>query len=538
LAKKTVEKSKDQTSREDAGVIRRNAKRLHGLVNQLLDLSKLESGNMTLQTSPKNIILLLKGLVLSFASFAERKRITLKFISEENEMVAYVDKEKIEKIITNLLSNAFKFTPQGGRIEFNVRHSFSVSGHSDLTEGHPEFISGSVTVSESKNEIKKLKRVQLDKGFVEIAISDTGIGISPERIDKIFDRFYQVDSSHTREQEGTGLGLALTKELVELHKGQISVESSEGKGSTFTVTIPLGKEHLKPEEIIERKFQEEEVDSEEVEISPDFEEHIVRPDIKVVTDVEKLLLLIVEDNADVRNYIKEDLKNEYSILEAVDGEDGINQAIRNIPDLIISDIMMPKMDGFELCKKLKTDERTSHIPIIMLTAKATDKDKILGFETGADDYIMKPFDNVVLKSRIKNLIQQRERLREHFIKEGIFQVDNTNARAVDKIFIKKALDVINKHISDETFSVDVFAEEIAMSRSQLRRKLIALVGKSPGDLIRTVRLNKAAKLLEQNFGNISEIAAEVGFINPANFASSFKSYFGVSPSEYQNSKKE
>ena len=498
ISKKVLENAQDKVFKDDIGIIKRNAKRLHGLVNQLLDLSKLESGNMTLQTSPVNIIPLLKGLVLSFASFAERKKITLGFNADEEKIILYLDKDKVEKIVNNLLSNAFKFTPQGGRIAFSV--------------------------------LKK-------DGNAEISISDTGIGIPPERIEKIFDRFYQVDGSHTREQEGTGLGLALTKELVELHKGKISVESSEGKGSTFTIALPLGKDHLKPNEIVRDKIEERKFEAEETGISSDFEEHKLSPDIIVVTETEKLLLLIVEDNIDVRNYIKSYLEDEYRIVEAADGEDGVNQAIKHIPDLIISDIMMPRMDGLELCEKLKTDEKTSHIPIILLTAKAADRDKISGYDTGADDYVMKPFDNIILKSRIKNLIRQRVRLREHFIKEGIFQVDNTNTRAIDKIFLKKALDVINKHISDETFSVDVFAEETAMSRSQLRRKLLALLGKAPGDLIRTIRLTKAAKLIEQNFGNISEIAVEVGFNNPANFAHSFKSYFGVSPSEYQNSKK-
>jgi YesN/AraC family two-component response regulator len=199
--------------------------------------------------------------------------------------------------------------------------------------------------------------------------------------------------------------------------------------------------------------------------------------------------------------------------------------------------MMPKMDGFEMCDKMKNDERTSHIPIIMLTAKATNKDKIDGYKTGADEYIMKPFDTIVLKVRINNLIQQRKRLREHFKKEGIFQINDADVTSTDKIFLKKALKVINNHISDETFSVDVFAEEIAMSKSQLRRKLVVLVGESTGDLIRSIRLRKAAKLIEEDFGNISEIAAEVGYNNPANFARSFKTQFGVSPTEYLNSKK-
>jgi YesN/AraC family two-component response regulator len=372
---------------------------------------------------------------------------------------------------------------------------------------------------------------------VEITISDTGIGISSERIDKIFDRFYQVDGSHTREQEGTGLGLALTKELVELHKGKISVESSEGKGSTFTVTIPLGKDHLKSEEIIEGKIEEEEIVDEEIEIRSDFEEHKVKPVLEAITETEKLILLIVEDNTDVRNYIKGDLENEYRILEALNGEDGLEQAVNHIPDLIISDVMMPKMDGFELCDKIKTDERTSHIPVILLTAKATNQDKIDGYKTGADDYIMKPFDTVVLKERISNLIRQRVRLREHFIKEGFFQINSMDLTSIDKVFLKKALDIINKHLSDETFSVDAFADEIAMSKSQIRRKLVALVGESPGDLIRSIRLRKAAKLIEQHFGNISEIAAEVGFNNPSNFAHVFKKHFGVSPTEYLNSRK-
>jgi signal transduction histidine kinase/ligand-binding sensor domain-containing protein/AraC-like DNA-binding protein len=499
LAKKIVDKTKETTSREDAGVIKRNADRLHGLVNQLLDLSKLESGNMTLQTSSINLIPLLKGLVLSFASFAERKRITLKFNSDEEEIVAYIDKDKIEKIVINLLSNAFKFTPQGGKIEFDV--------------------------------------IRTDKN-IEISVSDTGIGMSPDRIEKIFDRFYQVDSSHTREQEGTGLGLALTKELVELHKGKIRVESSEGKGSTFTVTLPLGKDHLKPEETIESKSEEvEKTVPEELDLGYEYEVNKVKSSVEKLSEEETLLLLIVEDNADVRNYIKGNLEEDFRILEVEDGEDGLNQSINHIPDLIISDVMMPKMDGFEMCDKLKNDERTSHIPVIMLTAKATDKDKIDGYKTGADDYIMKPFDTEVLRARINNLIQQRDRLREHFKKEGIFQIDDTNVTPTDKIFLTKALDIINKHLSDESFSVDVFANEIAMSRSQLGRKLVALVGESPGDLIRRIRLTKAAKLIEENFGNISEIAAEVGFNNPSNFARSFKTQFGVSPSDYLSSKK-
>jgi len=245
------------------------------------------------------------------------------------------------------------------------------------------------------------------------------------------------------------------------------------------------------------------------------------------------LLLIVEDNTDVRNYIKGYLEENYKIIEAVNGNDGFHKSLQSSPDLIVSDVMMPEMDGFELCEKLKTDERTSHIPIILLTAKASGQDKIGGLEMGADDYIMKPFDAEELQVRIKNLIDQRKKLREHFKKEGLVDLDNKSITSTDKKFLKKILEIVNGHISDSGFSIDKLADEIGLSRSQLHRKLVSLIGESPGDLTRRIRLSKAAKLIEEKFGNISEIALEVGFSNPANFAQSFRHQFGVSPSEYE-----
>jgi signal transduction histidine kinase/ligand-binding sensor domain-containing protein/DNA-binding response OmpR family regulator len=464
-AKDILDKSKDVKIKENAGIIKRNATRLYGLVNQLLDLSKLEVGKMKLEVSEQNIMPLLKGYVLSFSSLAERKKITLNFNSIEENLNLYFDKDKVEKIINNLLSNAFKFTPEGGKIDFTV---------------------------------EKL----IDNA--EIRIADNGIGIEKERKVKIFDRFYQVDGSHTRASEGTGIGLALTKELVELHKGKIEVESEEGKGTTLKILLPLGKDHLKPEEIIEKDIPEEtEVTIEETELIPETENKKEKSDIDILLETNKPLLLIVEDNSDVRKYIISHLEKDYKIKDAVDGENGLQEALKHIPDLIISDIMMPKMDGFELCEKLKTDERTSHIPVILLTAKATNQDKIEGLETGADDYIMKPFDANVLKVRIKNLIEQRRKLRKHFKKEGL--------------------------------SVEMFAGEVSMSRRNLDRKLVALTGEAPSDLIRRVRLMHAAKLITQNFGNISEIALEVGFSNPAYFSKCFREQFGIAPSEYNHS---
>jgi len=501
-AKDITENAKDENTKKNAGIIRKNAAKLYGLVNQLLDLSKLEAGKMRLETSEQNIIPLLKGLVLSFTSLAERKKILLNFNAQEENINVYIDKDKIEKIITNILSNAFKFTPKGGKIDFKVL---------------------------------KLERE------IEISVKDTGIGIPEERTEKIFDRFYQVDGSNTREGEGTGIGLALTKELVELHKGFISAESKEGEGTTFKLQIPLGKEHLKGGKIVKKEKQEETTNTIE---KPEIITGIEMPDEKFVinelmdTDLSgekegKPLLLIVEDNFDVRNYIVSHLEEDYKTHEAVDGEDGFTKSIKQFPDLIISDVMMSKMDGFQLCEKLKTDERTSHIPIILLTAKATSENKIEGYETGADDYIMKPFDAKELKARIKNLIDQRKKLQEHFQKEGIFNLENKKIISVDKKFLEKANKIINEHISDTSFGVELFASNLAISRAALHKKLVALIGEPPSELIKRVRLSKAGVLLKNKTGNISEIALEVGFNNPAYFSECFKKQFGDTPSQYQ-----
>ena len=491
-AKNVLGNTQEPNTKHNVSLIKRNAGRLLGLVNQLLDISKLESGNMKLETIPRNIVPLLKGCAFSFVSYAERKRIKLKFNSPEGEIIVYLDKDKFEKIIFNILSNAFKFTPEGGLVE--------------------------VSVTKNVN-------------YVDIKVSDTGVGIPVERIDKIFDRFYQVDGSHTREHEGTGIGLSLTKELVEFHKGKIEVESEPGKGSTFTVSLPLGKDHLRPEEICETDEEKE-----KEEYYAEGEEEKLKLEGIGTEFIEKdslPLLLIVEDNSDVRTYIKENLNTDYRILEAVDGEDGWNKSVKHIPDLIVSDVMMPKIDGFKLCEKLKTDERTSHIPVILLTAKATKEDKLAGYETGADEYLMKPFDTDELKSRIKNLIHQRKRLQEHFRKQGLIGIDQQKITSVDKMFLQKSIDVINKHISDSSFSVEMFAEKLAISHSGLQKKIRSLIGETPGELIRRIRLNKAAELIKLKFGNISEIALEIGYNNPTHFSQAFKKQFGITPSQFQ-----
>jgi len=388
---------------------------------------------------------------------------------------------------------------------------------------------------------------RLNSNYVEISIADTGIGIPKEQLDKIFDRFYQVDNRLSKEYEGTGVGLSLTKELIELHKGKISVESEEGNGSIFRVFLPVGKKHLLPEEIIVQSAPfGEDVSIAEAALENEFisqaddssvvvESHNHELTLASIDKLDKPTLLIVEDNPGVRNYINDILKQHYKIFEACNGEDGLTKSLEQIPDLIISDIMMPKMDGFQLCSNLKSDYRTSHIPVILLTAKTTIKDKVEGFESGADSYIMKPFEAEELKSRIKNLIEQRKRLHKHFQKHGLIELDEKKVTSIDQKFLQKAVELTNEHIADSCFSIDKFAEGMSVSRSLLHKKLSALIGEPPGELIKRIRLNKAAELIEHNSGNITEISFEVGFNNSSYFTECFKKQFGVSPSQFNKS---
>jgi DNA-binding response OmpR family regulator len=387
--------------------------------------------------------------------------------------------------------------------------------------------------------------------FVSISIKDTGIGIAQEEIPKLFDRFYQVDSSHTREFEGTGIGLALTKELIQLHHGSIRVESEKGSPdkvgtswTEFTLEFPLGREHLRNEEIVEEKEYKEVVILSEAKNLPDEPDKVMyktdssrqnggQASKDSETNEEKTIILVVEDNYDMRQYIRESLDGNYFIEEAVNGEQGVRKAEKIIPDLIISDMMMPKMDGNQLVKILKNDEKTSHIPIILLTAKAGQENKLEGLEIGADDYLTKPFDIKELQVRIKNLINIRKKLQEKFSKVGFRQskVEEKKLSSLDEKFMIKVNEVIENHITEEEFNMEEFREELFMSRMQVHRKLKALTGKSANRYIRSYKLQKAKKLIEERQGNISEIAYSMGFGSPAYFTKCFKDEFGYPPSE-------
>ena len=385
-AEKLLAESQSDDILKQAGLIKRNAIRLLGLINQLLDLSKLEAGKLKLEASFSNIVSFVKGTTQLFESLAEQKDIKLKVVSEKEIIEIYFDKDKMMKILSNLLSNALKFTSEDGLIEISIK------------------------------ETKKLPNA----GFIEIKVIDNGIGIPEEELPKLFERFYQVETSQAKKYGGTGIGLALTKELVELHRGFINVSSIPGEGSEFTIELPPGKDHLTEDEIVEeaviltplergKNLPELVVDD---SFKIDSSSLVLQDDIETTED--RMIILVVEDNADLREFIKDSLGNEFEIAEAANGEQGIRKAEKIIPDLIISDITMPMMDGNELTRILKNDEKTSHIPIILLTAKSGQESKLEGLETGADDYLTKPFDTKELQVRIRNLINIRRKLQEKY----------------------------------------------------------------------------------------------------------------------------
>jgi signal transduction histidine kinase/DNA-binding response OmpR family regulator len=489
------------------GIIHRNSQRLLNLVNQLLDLSKLDSGKLKLELVKTDVVRKLRLTCASFISLAEKNRIRYSCHLPKREYVTYFDAGKLETILINLLSNAFKYTPAGGIIDCYAR------------------IEGSHT--ESNGDLIPVR--------LSISVIDSGPGIAPEKQKHIFDRFYQGDETHQTEGGGTGIGLSLTKELVELVHGEITVNSEPGEGSCFIVTLPLDKEHLVESEYL---IKEEKAGAESQTFATAQQvissEGSVNEDQEgwALSNRESIHLLIVEDNDDLRAYLREQLQNGYSIVEAATGDKGLKQALKYIPDLIITDVMMPGMNGMDLCRQLKSNERTSHIPVIMLTAKADFDSKISGLQTGADDYILKPFQMEELQTRIANLIRQRNMLRKRFSAQVDTITDDIGLNSYDVNFIRRVTEVVEDHLSDLDFDVRRLQDKSGLSSTQLYRKLHALTGMSPSRFIRRMRLKRAVKLLEQNQNSVTQIAFEVGFGNLSYFTKCFKEQFGISPSEY------
>ncbi|MDN5203408.1 ATP-binding protein [Fulvivirgaceae bacterium BMA10] len=483
--------------------MKRNGERLLRLVNQLLDLAQLEGGKISLKLIRSNVVEFVKDIAASFEPYAAQNDIHFILDVPEKIYYGYYDADKLEKIISNLLSNAFKFTDRHGEVCLKI-----------------EFPSSSRTDREDQPD------------SMIILVKDTGIGIPPEEIPRLFDRFYQVDASVTREYEGSGIGLALTKELVELHGGKITAESEFGYGATFSISIPLSLDQYKQYEIDEFQSTEAVVSTSGLEISGVNPKNIEEDGSIVSTPKATPIVLIVEDNLDVRKYIINQLSDQYDCQTAEDGEKGWSEALRLVPDLIITDLMMPGVDGVTLCQRLKTDERVSHVPVIMLTAKANIESRLEGLQTGADDYITKPFNTEELRIRVSNLIRQREELRQKYGREITLKPKDIIINDKDEAFLNRAIEVIETHISDHDFRAESFQKEMAMSRMQLHRKLKALTDQSTTGFVRLIRLKRAAQLLKQKEASVTEIAYKVGFSDLSHFTKSFKSQFGISPSAY------
>jgi signal transduction histidine kinase/DNA-binding response OmpR family regulator len=474
-------------------LIKRNSASLLMLINQLLDLSKLESGSLTLNPVHQDIIVYLQYLTESFYSNASQKNIRLVFYSEEKEVSMDYDERIIQQIVYNLLSNALKFTPESGRIIF---HASKVE-----EEGQP---------------------------LLKLKVKDTGQGISPENIDHIFDRFYQVIDTINPQAGGTGIGLALTKELVELMNGRIAVESEPEVGTEFILYLPI-----------------------EAQIAATSPQALKTPplfpveDTQVLTTSEELQneayeaanselpeLLIIEDNQDIVTYIKTILQGQYIFHTAKNGVLGIEQALEIIPDIIISDVMMPEKNGYEVCEVLKQDERTSHIPIILLTAKSTQQDKIQGLSYGADAYLTKPFDKEELMIRLKTLIEVRQQLQRRYASTTVDAAIDPAALSIEDIFLNKLQEHIHAQLNNTEFGVAQLATASHLSQMQLYRKLKALTDKTPSQFIRSYRLQQGLELLKEGQLTVSEVAYEVGFADPSYFSRTFQKEFRKNPSDF------
>lgn len=487
---KIIKEVKDDNYKKQLSLVYRNAKRLLNLVSQLLDFRRMEVQELKLNPSMGDIVQFTRDVCYSFSDLSEKKDINLTFNSNVERLEAYFDHDKYERILINLLSNSFKFTPEQGSVKVDII---------------------------APEENKKSENFESDKQHINIIVRDTGLGISSNKQKKIFERFYQDQLPPDMLDSGTGIGLSLVNEYVKLHGGSIQLESKQGEGSCFTIIIPWINDPglLKVDE-------EKDIENEK----------ILETDNGISKKKKVPLLLIVEDNEDFRFYLKDNLKKSYNIIEASNGKQGWKVTLSNIPDLVVSDVMMPVMDGIELAKKIKSDQRTSHIPLILLTAKNSEESKLEGFEKGADEYIAKPFSFKILESRIRNLITQRELLRSSFNNQIDIKPSEISVTSLDEKLIEKAIKLVENNISNSGFSVEEMSKEIGMSRVHLYKKLISLTGKAPIEFIRIIRLKRAAQLLKESQLTVSEVAYEVGFNNPKYFTKYFKAEFNILPSQF------
>ncbi|MEZ4962973.1 MAG: substrate-binding domain-containing protein [Saprospiraceae bacterium] len=483
-----------KSAKQDLGMVRKNALRLLRLINQLMDFRKIESGKMAVRASENDLIAFTRDITEAFQKMADKRNLAFGFFAVEQSLPVWFDVTMMDKVLFNLLSNAFKFTPGGGKIQVAV----------------------------VKDPIS---------GKAIVKVEDNGRGMSRESVERAFEPFYQGKNNKTK---GTGLGLSLSKELVSLHGGSIELWSEPGKGTRFEVALPLGKAHFREDQLLRDKPGEMAHDE---LIFLEEEERTMPAPVAVKDDSEQTLLL-AEDNDDLRHFLKNHFGKTYRILEARDGNEGLDLALEEVPDLVIADIMMPGRDGLTLTKILKTDLRTSHIPIVLLTAQAAMEQKIEGIQTGADAYVTKPFNLTFLSEVVKNLLHGRQALRERYT--AVLQPGNVPSGMgnLDEQFLRNFTEHVEVQHASSNLTVENLSEQFGMSRVQLFRKTKALLGESPNDYIQQVRLKKASQLLVENELTVAEIAYKVGYSSPGYFSTAFKGRYGCSPSEWRERKEE
>lgn len=476
-------------------VIESSANHLLSLINRLMDFRKFENNQFTLESAEGNIVKFLNEIFLSFTEYAKDGNYTYTFSTSDEEILVYYDRYKLERVFYNLISNAFRYTPKGGVISIHIK-------------------------KEEKD--------------IVIEVEDSGVGIAEENITKIFDLFFEIPthkSAETNYNKGTGIGLSIAKNIVELHYGTIDVRNKETKGAVFKVTLPLGKEHLSEKEILlDFKISD---DVSQYTAQLENSETIQGDDVNdLLVHEDKLTILIAEDHKVLRSFMKNLLKKEYNIIEAENGKKGLKKALEYVPDLIISDVIMPEMVGTELCAKVKENIKTSHIPVILLTSRSSLIYRIEGLENGADDYISKPFNLKEFKLRIKNLLDSTQRLKAKFSSDDSFSPGEITVSSLDEQLFKKAFKLVEDNIANEQFDIPFFCTELGVSRTMLFTKIKAWTNFTPNEFIHEVRMKRAAQLLEQNKMNVSQTSYKVGFNNPKYFSKCFQKKYGETPSQY------
>jgi DNA-binding response OmpR family regulator len=490
-------------------LMQRQAQKLLDLVNQLLDFRKVETGNVPLRASYDDILPFLAEQFASFQLKAQERAVHYQLAVPTEPVPLFFDRSKLEIILTNLLANAFKYVRDKGRVELGATVVGDANGNAVYEQG------------------------QLAGNYLKITVSDTGVGIAAHELPRIFDPYYQASHTNTLRMTGTGIGLALAQQFAQRHSGQLTVASTQGVGTTFELRLPFGQQHLSPEDLETSPQSTPGATLPAAELQPADEEEASQAAVaEPAAPTGPPRLLIVEDNDELRDYLHQLFEPDYQVLTAEDGVVGWEKALAQLPDLIISDVMMPRSDGLELCQRIKQHPKTAHIPVVLLTARTAETHQLEGLGMGADDYVSKPFNPSLLQAKAEGLLRNRRKLHEFYQRRILLQPTEIVVADADREFLEKAMGVVEKHMGDSEFNVQVLVGEMAMSSSIFYRRIKSITGQTVVEFIRDVRLKRAAQLLTQTTLRVSEVGFEVGIENAKYFRQVFQKLYGTTPSEY------